>query len=105
MVGSTPSMEDRVMSFVVRFHPANLTKEKYDDTIRRHEQAGIELPPEGLDYHVCFGTDGDLSVSEIWESREQFEKYGERLMPLLADAGIEFAGEPEFFEIHNIIKR
>ena len=93
------------MSFVVRFHPANLTKEKYDDTLRRHEQAGIELPPEGMDYHVCFGTDGDLSVSEIWESREQFEKYGERLMPLLAEAGIEFAGEPEFFEAHNIIRK
>ena len=105
MLSAIPSMEDGVMSFVVRFHPANLTKEKYDDAIRRHEQAGIEMPPDGMDYHVCFGTDGDLRVSEIWESREQFEKYGERLMPLLADAGIEFAGEPEFFEAHNIIRK
>ena len=93
------------MSFVVRFHPTNLTKEKYDDAIRRHEEAGIELPPDGMDYHVCFGTDGDLRVSEIWESREQFDAYGERLMPLLADAGIEFSGEPEFFEAHNIIRK
>ncbi|MEO5576053.1 MAG: hypothetical protein ABIR67_01350, partial [Gaiellaceae bacterium] len=84
---------------------ANLTKEKYDDAIRRHEEAGIELPPDGMDYHVCFGTDGDLRVSEIWESREQFDKYGERLMPLLAESGIEAAGEPEFFEAHNIIRK
>jgi hypothetical protein len=92
------------MSMVVRFHPTSLTKEKYDDVVRR-EEAGIEFPPDGRDYHVCFGSDGDLRVSEIWESREQFEAYGERLMPILADVGIEFSREPEIFEVHNIIKR
>jgi hypothetical protein len=98
-------MEDRVMSIVVRFNPASLTTEKYDEAIRRHEEAGVELPPDGLDYHVCFGSDGNLRVSEIWDSREQFEAYGERLMPILADTGIEFSGAPEIFEVHNIIKR
>jgi hypothetical protein len=93
------------MSMVVRFHPTSLTKEKYDDVVRREEEAGIEFPPDGRDYHVCFGSDGDLRVSEIWESREQFEAYGERLMPMLADAGIEFSREPEIFEVHNIVKR
>ena len=93
------------MSIVVRFNPASLTTEKYDDAIRRHDEAGIELPPDGMDYHVCFGSDGDLRVSEIWDSREQFEAYGARLMPILADAGIEFSGEPEIFEVHNLIKR
>ncbi len=90
------------MSFVVRFHPASLTAEKYDDAIRRHEEAGIAFPPDGMEGHVCYGSDGDLRVSEIWASREQFEAYGERLLPLLADAGIEFSGEPEFFEVHSI---
>ncbi len=93
------------MSIVVRFHPTSMTTEKYDDTIRRHEEAGIELPPDGLDYHICFGSDGDLRVSEVWDSQEQFQAYGERLMPILADAGIEFSGEPESFEVHKIIKR
>ncbi len=93
------------MSIVVRFNPVNMTAEQYEDAIRRHEEAGIELPPDGMDYHVCFGSDGDLRVSEIWDSREQLEAYGDRLMPLLADAGIELAGEPEIFEVQNIIKR
>ena len=93
------------MSIVVRFNPTSLTTEKYDDAIRRHEEAGIELPPDGMDYHVCFGSDGDLRVSEIWNSRKQFEAYGERLMPLLADAGIEFSDEPKIFEVHNTVKR
>ena len=44
-------------------------------------------------------------MSEIWDSREQLEAFGERLMPILSDVGIEFSAEPEIFEAHNIIKR
>jgi hypothetical protein len=91
------------MSIVVRFHPANLTAEKYDATNPMVEEAGF--PPEGLDYHVCFGSPGNLKVSEIWDSREQLEAWGEKLMPVLAEAGIEFSAEPEVFEVHTIVKR
>ena len=93
------------MSIVVRFSPTNLTAEKYDATTSKLEEAGVEFPPEGMDYHVCFGTDGDLRVSEIWDSREQFEAFGQRLMPILTAAGVELAGPPEIVEVHNIIKR
>ena len=91
------------MSVLIRFAPASLTAEQYDESIRRLEEGG-DFPPDGLDYHVCFGTDGNLKVSEIWDSREQLEAFGERLMPLLADVGID-PGEPELIEIHNIVKR
>jgi hypothetical protein len=60
--------------------------------------------PEGLEYHVAFKSDGKFRVSEIWDSREQFDAFGERLMPVLKDVGIE-PGKPEMLEIHNIIKR
>ncbi|MEP6909520.1 MAG: hypothetical protein ABI896_03700 [Actinomycetota bacterium] len=93
------------MSIVVRFNPTNLTTEKYDGTIRRLEEGDVEFPPAGLDYHICFGSEGTLRVSEIWDSREQFKAFDEDLMPILADAGIEFSGEPEIFEVHNIRKR
>jgi hypothetical protein len=93
------------MSIVVRFDPANLTTEKYDQTLRRLEEADVDFPPAGLDHHICFGSDGNLRVSEIWDSREQFEAFGAQLMPILADAGIEFSGEPEVFEVHNTIRR
>ena len=92
------------MSIVARFNPTNLTTEMYDESLKRLKEAG-QWPPEGLDYHVMFGTEGNLRVSEIWDSREQVEAFGERLMPILADIGIEFASEPEVFEAHNIIKR
>jgi len=54
---------------------------------------------------VAFGPDDQIRVSEIWDSREQFDAFGERLMPVLKDVGIELSGEPEMLEIHNIIKR
>jgi hypothetical protein len=91
------------MSILVRFEPKSLTAEQYDESVKRIEKAG-DWPPDGLDYHVCFGMDGELKVSEIWDSQEKFDAFGERLMPVLADVGIE-PGEPKFIEIHNIVRR
>jgi hypothetical protein len=91
------------MSILIRFAPPALTADQYEESVRKLEAAG-DFPPAGLDYHVCFGTEGSLRVSEIWDSRQQFEAFGERLMPILADVGID-PGEPEILEIHNIIKR
>ena len=76
------------MSILIRFSPANMTSQEYDETVRRLEESG-GFPPEGLEYHVCFGTDGNLRVSEIWSSQEQLDAFGKRLMPILAEVGIE----------------
>jgi len=91
------------MSIVVRFSPIALDANKYDETIRQIQNAG-EWPPAGLDYHVCFDSNGKLQVSEIWNSREQFEAFATRLMPILAGAGIQLAHPPDIFEAHNIVK-
>jgi hypothetical protein len=101
---AAPVMDARKTSILARFAPtSNVTTEQYDETIRRLETSGDWLP-EGLEYHVAFKSDGKFRVSEIWDSREQFDAFGERLMPVLKDVGIE-PGKPEMLEIHNIIKR
>jgi hypothetical protein len=43
-------------------------------------------------------------VSEIWDSQEQWEAFGEQLMPLLNRLGID-PGQPEVCEVHNIERR
>jgi len=91
------------MSVLVRFAPSALTAAQYDESIQKLEDVG-DFPADGLDYHVCFGTEGSLRVSEIWDSREQLEAFGQRLMPVLAEVGID-PGEPEILEVHNVIKR
>jgi hypothetical protein len=91
------------MSVLIRFAPASLTAEQYDESVRRLQEGG-DFPPEGMQLHVCFGSDGNLRVSEVWDSEEQLQAFGERLMPVLADIGIE-PGEPELLEVHNLVTR
>lgn len=90
------------MAFVLRATTPGFTAAKYDELVRKLEAAGAGAPAGRL-YHVCFGDPADLRVSDIWETREQFEKFGETLLPLMQDLGI---GQPnvEFFEVHNIIE-
>jgi hypothetical protein len=88
------------MSVLIRFAPKNLTTEHYDEAIRK---LGDENP-DGRELHVCFGEDGSLRVSEVWDSREQFAAFGERLMPILAEVGID-PGEPEFIEVYKVSTR
>jgi hypothetical protein len=106
MVAPTPNLEDSTMSILVRFTGApSVTTQQYDETVSRLESDGGDFPPDGLEYHVAFSAGGNFRVSEIWDSQEKFDAFGPRLMPILADVGIELAGDPEILEIHNIIKR
>ena len=93
------------MTIVVRFKPVGLTKRTYDESTRQLEEAGVERRPDGLKHHVCFGADGDLQVTELWDSPAQFEAFGERLasMPVLAELGINFSGPPEILEVHELV--
>jgi hypothetical protein len=98
-------MDARKTKLLVRFTPAShVTIEQYDETVRRLEKSGDWLP-EGLEYHVAFRSNGSFRVSEIWDSREHFDAFAERLMPVLEDVGIELSGEPEMLEVYNILKR
>jgi hypothetical protein len=87
------------MSIVVRYNPPSLTTEQYDEADR--------LLPDGLEYHACFGSERNLRVSEVWDSREQFEAYGKQLsaMPVMADIPFDSGGPPEFFKVHKLRRR
>jgi hypothetical protein len=91
------------MSLVIRFSPASLTAEQYDNAVRRLTEDGV-FPADGLDYEICFGSDGNLKVSQVWDSPEQLDAFAARLMPILQELGID-PGKPETLEVHNIIKR
>ena len=68
------------MAIVVRRTPVGLTADQYDEGIRRLADAGLGHPPGRL-FHVCFGEPGNLMVSDVWESRETFDKFSENLCP------------------------
>ena len=91
------------MSVLIRFAPASLTVEQYEEAVRRIQENG-EWPPDGMELHVCFGSDGNLRVSEVWDSQEQLNAFGERLMPVLSEVGIE-PGQPEVLDVHSVVRR
>lgn len=91
------------MSLLIRFAPPSLKAEQYDEVVRRLEEDGMS-PADGLDYEVCFGSEGNLRVSLVWDTQEQMEAFAAHLMPILAEMGID-PGEPEVFPVHNIVRR
>jgi hypothetical protein len=93
----SPTREVLGMSIVVRYPPSNVTREQYDTVRNALTEAG-EWPADGCQLHVLFGDSNDVRVSEIWESREKLESFGEKLRPRMEEAGIQLAGEPEVYE-------
>jgi hypothetical protein len=87
------------MSVVVRFPPSNVSKQQYDSVRGELEGAGA-WPPDGCQLHVCFGPEDNIRVSEVWESADKAQAFGEKLRPSLEKAGIHLSGEPEVFEAH-----
>ncbi|HLJ56673.1 MAG TPA: hypothetical protein VKT77_16660 [Chthonomonadaceae bacterium] len=89
------------MALGMLFKPKGMTAAAYDDVIRRLEEAGAGHPP-GRMSHASVIVDGDVWVFDIWESREQFEKFGATLIPILRAAGVD-PDEPIVGEVHNTI--
>jgi hypothetical protein len=89
------------MAFAISFKPASMDSGKYHETLRRLEAAGAGSPAGRL-FHICHGESGDLRVVDIWESMETFEKFGQTLMPILQELGVD-PGTPEIRPIHNTI--
>jgi hypothetical protein len=92
------------MAILIRFTPSGLTSEQYDAVGRKLEEGG-HWPPDGLLAHVCFGSSGNLRVSEVWESREQQEQFAQHLMPVLQEENVDLAGDPEFLEVEGYLMR
>jgi hypothetical protein len=83
------------------FAPQSFSREQYDEVIRRLDEAGAGSPP-GRSYHYAFSGDGGLHVFDVWDSQESFDKFGETLIPIMAELGTD-PGEPQVAEIYNVI--
>ena len=88
------------MSIVVRFPTSNMTRSQYDAVHGALEKSG-NWPAPGCLFHICFGEETNLRVSEVWESREQLAAFGETLGPHLQAAGVQMSGQPEIFDVVN----
>jgi hypothetical protein len=84
------------------FHPEGMTAAKYDAVIKALEAAG-QGRPKGRLHHSSFGPPESVMVYDVWSSQEEFDAFGETLIPILKDNGID-AGQPDVMPIHNLVQ-
>jgi hypothetical protein len=77
-------------------------------SLDQYEQARKEINwegnvPKGAKFHVAWMAKDGFRVLDIWESREDFEKFvQERLMPGVQKIGIKGEPKVDFEEAHAI---
>jgi len=86
------------MAVTVVFTPRSMTAAQFDEITTRLARAGAERPTGRL-FHVCDGIGDQLRVIDVWESGEHLEQFGQTLMPILQDLGID-VGQPVVTPVH-----
>ena len=89
------------MAYAYHFNPVSMNAAQYTECIARLDAAGASNPP-GRRYHVAFGLPDHIQVYDVWESAEDFERFGQTLVPILTELGID-PGVPSVLEVFNVI--
>jgi hypothetical protein len=89
------------MAIGTYFRPESMNSSQYNDIMGRLEKAG-QAKPAGRLYHICFGEGNALQVFDVWDSQANFDKFGETLMPILGQVGVN-AGQPMIEPIQNTV--
>lgn len=90
------------MALIIHFSPKGMDDKKYAEVLRRLEAAGAGAPAGRL-HHTCYGDPRALQVTDVFDTAASFEAFGEVLVPILADLGVD-VGRPVPVEVHNIIR-
>jgi hypothetical protein len=90
------------MAIGIYFHPESMSADQYDEVMRRLDAAGAANPAGRL-HHSSFGAPESLSVYDVWDSQESFDKFGETLMPILGEIGLD-PGQPDVVPVHNLVQ-
>jgi len=82
------------------------TLAQYDEVIQKMGfRPGGPGAPGGL-FHWVAKTDGGIRIVDVWETREQFEKFSnEKIRPISAEVGVPAASKVTFFQVHNYLTK
>ena len=96
------------MPVVAVFQTPTLTQEKYEESVRRltggskgRLESPADWPVDGLLVHVAGPAESGFRVVDVWESDDAFRRFGETLIPILRDLGIEEM--PEIYPAHTFV--
>jgi hypothetical protein len=90
------------MPIAVDLNFPGATAEQYDEAVKLIGHQGPGAPHVGgALFHWAAVTSDGVRVVDVWDTREQFERFSqEKIVPAVAQAGMP-APEIEFIDIHN----
>lgn len=95
------------MAIVAVFQGPEFTRENYEESVRRltggksQVASPSDWPVPGLLVHAAGQGKNGFRVVDVWESAEAFQRFGEKLVPILKSLGIQ--GEPEVYDAHTFV--
>ena len=95
------------MAVVAVFQDPSFTQERYEQSVNKltggksRVESPADWPVEGLLVHVAGEGENGFRVVDVWESEEAFRRFGETLMPVLQEIGVE--GQPEIYPAHTLV--
>src|SRR5438874_8391706 len=95
------------MPVVAVFESPSLTQERYEQSVvkltggKSRLETPADWPVEGLLAHVAGQGPNGFRVVDVWESEEAFQRFGETLMPVMQELGIE--GTPQVYSAHTFV--
>ena len=90
------------MALGLYFRPTGFTRAVYDQVLKELDKAGAgfgKVP--GRTFHCAMEVDGQISVFDVWESEEQFQKFGATLVPIMKKLGAD-PGQPQIMTVHTV---
>ncbi|HWC38945.1 MAG TPA: hypothetical protein VG476_10465 [Acidimicrobiales bacterium] len=90
------------------FQGPTLTQEQYEQSVSRLTggkknimESPTDWPVEGLLVHIAGPGQGGFRVVDVWESEESFRRFGDTLMPILQELGINV--QPDIYPAHAFV--
>lgn len=98
-----------IVAIGVIFNFPGGTTEQYDEVCQRLNNGQpmrslADWPGGGCLSHAAGATPDGLCVLDVWESPEKFQAFGEKLMPLVQQAGLK-PDEPIIFPAYNFVNQ
>jgi len=91
---------------VAVFEGPGFTQQSYEESVRKltgknKMTSPSEWPVEGLLVHVAGQGPHGFRVVDVWASEDAFRRFGEKLVPILQQLGID--GQPEVYPAHTVV--